>query len=146
MGRPRLHDTGLPKRLLRRRGKFYYVTGRVWTPLGADEAEARAKAEALNRADADSRQQALTLARDVCAAIRAEIMERDGCACVYCGATESLELDHIIPVASGGATTRNNLVVACSACNMSKSDLGMADFFAKLHRVVERILEAKLAA
>lgn len=144
MGRPRLHDTGLPKRLLRRRGKFYYVIGGVWTPFGTDEAEACAKAEALNRMAADDQQKALADASAVCAAIREAIMQRDSYACVYCGATESLEIDHIVPLESGGATTRNNLVVACGPCNNSKSDLGLAEFFVKLHRVVERVLEKHL--
>ena len=50
----------------------------------------------------------------------AAIYERDGHMCIYCGATENLELDHIVPLASGGAHCEDNLVVACLSCNRGK--------------------------
>lgn len=50
----------------------------------------------------------------------ATIYERDGRMCVYCGATENLELDHIVPLSKGGAHCEDNLVVACRHCNASK--------------------------
>ena len=41
-------------------------------------------------------------------------------ACCYCGATEELCLDHLVPKARGGAGLANNLVWACRGCNSSK--------------------------
>ena len=50
----------------------------------------------------------------------AAIYEHDGYMCIYCGATEDLTLDHLIPLIKGGAHTEDNLVVACRGCNSSK--------------------------
>lgn len=43
-------------------------------------------------------------------------------ACAYCGATENLELEHIIPLARGGCHSVGNTTKACRSCNSSKSD------------------------
>lgn len=48
------------------------------------------------------------------------IYRRDNYRCVYDGVTEDLTLDHIVPLASGGAHCEDNLVVACRKCNSSK--------------------------
>jgi len=40
--------------------------------------------------------------------------------CAYCGSTENLTIDHIIPLASGGAHSPDNLCIACKGCNSSK--------------------------
>ena len=50
--------------------------------------------------------------------------------CHYCGKkfpAEELTLDHIVPVARGGRSTRGNLVVACRACNQAKKFLTPAE-------------------
>jgi len=52
----------------------------------------------------------------------ATIYARDMHMCVYCGATNNLTLDHIVPLASGGTHCEDNLVVACLSCNCSKQD------------------------
>jgi 5-methylcytosine-specific restriction endonuclease McrA len=49
-----------------------------------------------------------------------EIFDRDK-VCVYCGSNIQLELDHIVPLDSGGSCMSNNLVIACAKCNRSKS-------------------------
>ena len=54
------------------------------------------------------------------------ILDRDGCRCVYCGATPGsdnvrLVLDHIIPHSKGGEDTADNLVACCEECNLSKN-------------------------
>ncbi len=42
--------------------------------------------------------------------------------CFYCGATESIEMDHVIPISRGGRHSIGNLVPACKTCNLSKRD------------------------
>jgi len=53
---------------------------------------------------------------------RAMIYKRDNNRCQYCGATRSLTIDHVIPRSKGGQDTWDNLVLACSSCNVKKSD------------------------
>lgn len=40
--------------------------------------------------------------------------------CHYCGELKTLTIDHVVPRARGGADSRENLVLACYWCNMSK--------------------------
>ena len=50
--------------------------------------------------------------------------------CHYCGKKfprAELTLDHIVPVARGGRSTRGNLVVCCRKCNQSKGMLTPAE-------------------
>ena len=50
--------------------------------------------------------------------------------CHYCGKQfppSELTLDHIVPVARGGRSTRGNLVVCCRECNRAKSCLTPAE-------------------
>ncbi len=41
-------------------------------------------------------------------------------ACSYCGQTDWLSADHLIPTANGGPNRGENLVWACRSCNSSK--------------------------
>jgi Restriction endonuclease len=46
--------------------------------------------------------------------------------CHYCGKSfppEELTMDHIIPIARGGKSVRNNLVPCCKECNSRKKYL-----------------------
>lgn len=54
--------------------------------------------------------------------LRVEIFERDGYKCRYCGVTEHLSIDHVIPISKGGRTNKQNLVTACMPCNLKKHD------------------------
>lgn len=54
--------------------------------------------------------------------LRAETLKKYGGACAICGATENLQIDHIIPVRSNGTNAAENLQVLCKSCNASKSD------------------------
>ncbi len=50
------------------------------------------------------------------------IYRRDGYSCQYCGSTRSLTIDHVIARSRGGQDTWENLVLACSKCNVKKAD------------------------
>jgi 5-methylcytosine-specific restriction endonuclease McrA len=49
--------------------------------------------------------------------------------CAYCGATERLTWDHLIPRARGGPDTISNQVPACATCNSSKGDRDAVEWF-----------------
>lgn len=53
---------------------------------------------------------------------RKNIMKRDSHHCQYCGSTEDLTIDHIIPKSRGGKDTWDNLVTACNKCNSLKGN------------------------
>ncbi|MEM7036435.1 MAG: HNH endonuclease [Bacteroidota bacterium] len=53
---------------------------------------------------------------------RQNIFKRDGYRCVYCGSREHLTLDHVIPRSLGGQTRWDNVVAACSPCNLAKAN------------------------
>ena len=59
---------------------------------------------------------------DVPAKVKEEVFARDGNACLKCGALESLSLDHIQPLGSGGDNSTNNLQTLCTSCNSSKGN------------------------
>lgn len=57
--------------------------------------------------------------------IRQQVRQDAGRRCGYCQSSEallatSLEFDHIIPESEGGETIRENLWLACHACNKQK--------------------------
>ena len=58
--------------------------------------------------------------------------------CHYCGRTlppGELTMDHIVPVARGGKSTRGNVVPCCRECNASKRALTPAEIIlARLER------------
>lgn len=54
--------------------------------------------------------------RHIPQALRRYILTRDK-ACVRCGSTFKLEIDHIQPFSMGGKTTKENLRVLCRSCN-----------------------------
>ncbi len=54
---------------------------------------------------------------------RFNVFLRDRFACQYCGTREDLTFDHLIPRSRGGQTTWDNVVAACSPCNLKKGGL-----------------------
>jgi hypothetical protein len=64
------------------------------------------------------------------AQLRFRILERDGFRCRYCGRLGSapgvvLHVDHVVPLAAGGATREGNLRTACEECNLGEDARAM---------------------
>jgi hypothetical protein len=60
------------------------------------------------------------------AQLRFTVLQRDGFRCRYCGRTAAepgvgLHVDHVVPLVAGGATCEDNLMTACSECNLGKA-------------------------
>ena len=51
---------------------------------------------------------------------RFNLFLRDQFECQYCGSPDELTFDHVIPRRHGGETTWENVVAACSPCNLRK--------------------------
>ena len=51
---------------------------------------------------------------------RFNVFLRDKFACQYCGDKNDLTFDHLLPKSKGGLTDWNNVVTACSTCNVKK--------------------------
>tara|TARA_Y100001960_G_C14719345_1_gene851514 strand:+ start:273 stop:824 length:552 start_codon:yes stop_codon:yes gene_type:complete len=51
---------------------------------------------------------------------RFNVFLRDSFSCQYCGNKNDLTFDHLIPRSQGGKTCWNNVVAACSRCNLKK--------------------------
>ena len=51
---------------------------------------------------------------------RFNVFLRDRFTCQYCGLGEDLTFDHVVPRSKGGQTTWENVVAACSPCNLRK--------------------------
>jgi len=49
--------------------------------------------------------------------------------CPVCGSTDHLCYDHIVPVTSGGLSTRSNLSTLCRSCNSSKGTKSMFEWW-----------------
>ena len=54
---------------------------------------------------------------------RFNVFLRDRFTCQYCGEREDLTFDHVVPRSKGGVTTWENVVAACSDCNLKKADM-----------------------
>lgn len=70
---------------------------------------------------------------------RVTIFERDGWACILCGAKDKLELDHAQALMNGGSNDPSNLWTLCDDCHSAKTVL---DFQLRRDR---RLLAQKLA-
>lgn len=72
----------------------------------------------------------MTKRRGLSKRIRFEVFKRDSFRCQYCGRAAPdviLEVDHIIPVSSGGGDDVLNLVTACRDCNRGKTNKQLSD-------------------
>ena len=90
------------------------MTARGWIPFEADDAHVRREREKA-RALRQTAWWRAQVARGVCH---------------YCGKTVppgQLTMDHVVPLARGGRSTRGNVVPCCRACNQSKRYLTPAE-------------------
>ena len=53
---------------------------------------------------------------------RFNVFLRDRFTCQYCGGRDDLTFDHVVPRSKGGTTVWDNVVAACSPCNLRKGD------------------------
>lgn len=69
-----------------------------------------------------------------------DVFAREGGRCVYCGVAarrpgrgvkrgpDLATLDHVVPRSFGGPLSRDNIVLACSACNNERGTMDPQDF------------------
>jgi len=57
---------------------------------------------------------------------RFNLFLRDEFCCQYCGARGDLTFDHVVPRCQGGVTSWQNVVAACSPCNLRKGARSLA--------------------
>jgi hypothetical protein len=66
--------------------------------------------------------------------LRETVFARDGAFCIECKSKDNLTLDHIVPLALGGANAPENLQVLCQKCHTRKNHTDArttkANFFA----------------
>lgn len=55
-------------------------------------------------------------------AVEQAAMARDRGACRYCGSTDNITTDHVVPKSKGGAHDLDNVVICCKWCNVSKGN------------------------
>jgi hypothetical protein len=54
-------------------------------------------------------------------ALKSEVLNRDGRACLACGTPRNLEVDHVVSVYHGGSNEAGNLQTLCKQCNVLKA-------------------------
>ena len=58
--------------------------------------------------------------------------------CAYCDhKSDVLHIDHVLPISKGGLHSRNNILPACPACNLTKSNKLPEEWFNKVGRRFE---------
>lgn len=58
---------------------------------------------------------------------RFNVFLRDRFCCQYCGARDDLTFDHLLPRSRGGQTTWDNVIAACSPCNLRKGSKTLSE-------------------
>lgn len=69
--------------------------------------------------------------------------------CAYCGCEldkNHYHVDHIIPIAKGGKTNKDNLVASCPDCNICKSNLSIEEFRQKINGFVTKTHHGRIIA
>lgn len=78
--------------------------------------------------------------------VRFEVFKRDRFICQYCGGHPPmvvLHCDHIVPVSEGGQNRLENLVTACSDCNLGKSNVLLTHVSPSLADKAARVTEVE---
>ncbi len=75
---------------------------------------------------------------------RFNVFLRDKFSCQYCSARSELTFDHVIPRSRGGLTTWDNVVAACSPCNLRKAnklptEIGMIPYESPIRPTVHEL-------
>ena len=65
---------------------------------------------------------------------RFNVFLRDKFSCQYCGSGDELTFDHLLPRSKGGETNWDNVVTACSTCNVRKGGKLLKLSGMKLHQ------------
>ncbi len=58
----------------------------------------------------------------------AQLIARDGEACIWCGQARWLTIEHLLPQSKRGQSREENLALACRACNRSRGSRPIAAF------------------
>jgi 5-methylcytosine-specific restriction endonuclease McrA len=66
---------------------------------------------------------------------RFNLFLRDEFCCQYCGSKGDLTFDHVLPRSRGGITSWENVVAACSPCNLKKGSKTLKQAGMRLNRV-----------
>jgi 5-methylcytosine-specific restriction endonuclease McrA len=69
---------------------------------------------------------------------RFNLFLRDEFTCQYCGDRGELTFDHVVPRSRGGRTTWDNVVAACSRCNLRKGSHSLKQVGMSLRRPPRR--------
>lgn len=62
---------------------------------------------------------------------RKMIKSKWGNRCAYCGSTENLTIDHVIPRSKGGIDSATNVVCCCFDCNQNKGYTPWEEWYEK---------------
>ncbi|MCB2116884.1 MAG: HNH endonuclease [Rhodobacteraceae bacterium] len=69
---------------------------------------------------------------------RFNLFLRDEFCCQYCGSKGDLTFDHVVPRSRGGVTSWENVVAACSPCNLRKANKSLKHSGLSLRRPVRQ--------
>jgi 5-methylcytosine-specific restriction endonuclease McrA len=75
---------------------------------------------------------------------RFNLFLRDEFCCQYCGARGDLTFDHVVPRSRGGRTSWENVVAACSKCNLQKGSRSLKQSGLSLRRPPRRPMPEEL--
>lgn len=98
----------------------------------------KAKAEMLERGERRLRSESMTMPHPVVIRLvtyvrvprdsgrrritRRAVFARDSWTCQYCGSTQHLTVDHVIPRSRGGPSEWENILTSCAPCNRRKGN------------------------
>ncbi|THD83122.1 HNH endonuclease [Aliigemmobacter aestuarii] len=77
---------------------------------------------------------------------RFNLFLRDEFCCQYCGSKGDLTFDHVVPRSRGGITSWENVVAACSPCNLKKANKTLRQSGMVLARVPRQPLPEEMLA